>query len=168
MPCPSCIHALEQGAHATYEVAAFAPELLPPLPERLTDWRELAALLVRLAGALRVAADSAPPTDLSRAPGDDQPGGEMSTAESTETTTETTTEATTKAPAALHSVVLTDTQRRLVFETQQRAAVAKAALKDAEREALQTLALVLDAHGLPLDTLIRSFDEGTGVMVLEG
>lgn len=53
MSCPSCIKALEQGAFAIYELAAFHPELLVALPATLTTPQEVGEWLVRCAGKLR-------------------------------------------------------------------------------------------------------------------
>lgn len=54
MPCASCIRALEQGAYALYELEAFRPELLPPLPATgLTDSKAVAEYLILAAACVR-------------------------------------------------------------------------------------------------------------------
>lgn len=73
MPCPTCIAALEQGATALREVAAFRPELLPPLPEAgLATPAAVAEWLVRTAGRCRQALDAAA-RDATNPPRSDRP-----------------------------------------------------------------------------------------------
>lgn len=53
MTCIACITALEQGAFAVYELAAFHPELLVTMPRTFARPQDVGEWLVRCAGALR-------------------------------------------------------------------------------------------------------------------
>jgi hypothetical protein len=65
MPCQNCIKALEQGAAALYEVSAFHPEYLLPLPEGgFKTVEALAEWIVRGAGNMREPASVALPDDI--------------------------------------------------------------------------------------------------------
>ena len=62
--------------------------------------------------------------------------------------------------------VLTKTQRELLVATQQRRQLAEQQLKVISEEADRVLALVYDAHGLPVGGN-ASFDEATGELVVQ-